>query len=224
MRNLSIFTLALFAFGLFMVPSTFAGEHKAGEQGQKYSTEKQQQQKYSTQGQKQKSQQQKYAGKFQQQKGSLITVDHLIGAEIQNQNNKTLGEIDQVLLDIKTGQAGYVTVSGGGLLGVGVEKYIVPFNALQTQMPAGEFAEAGERELREMVFTLKTQKDQLKEFEGDIETALTGDEMTEINEYYGVSPYWEEGSFDDEGLDEEINEGLGEEGLMEEENTREKKY
>ncbi len=183
MRKLSILTVILFALGLFMVPATFATDDKASSKDKQYGqSEYQKDQKKQSQAQQ-----------FQQQKQDLLLVDHLIGTEIQNQQGEKIGEIDSVLVDVEKGKVGFVTVSGGGVLGVGEEQYIVPFNALQKKMPQGEQAQEGERQLRQVVFTLNKQKDQLKEVpQGDIEEALTQDQSRQIHEHYGVSPYWEE--------------------------------
>ncbi len=190
MKKLSIFTVILFALGLFMVPATFATgdktESKDKQHGQGAYQQDQNKQSHSQGQQAQQGQQ------FQQQKQNLLLVDHLIGTEIQDQQGEKIGEIEKVLVDVDKGQVGFVTVAVGGVLGVGEDKYIVPFNALQKKMPQGEEAREGERQLHKVVFTLNTQKDQLKEIpQGDIEEALTQGQSREIHEHYGVSPYWE---------------------------------
>lgn len=134
------------------------------------------------------------AQKLQQQKQNLVLVDNLIGSEIQDQKGEKIGDIDRVLVDVENGQIGFVTLSSGGVLGVGDDKYIVPFNALQKKMPQGKEAQVGDRQLNKVVFTLNKQKDQLKKVpEGDIEQALTQEDQSRgIHEHYGVSPYWED--------------------------------
>ena len=64
-------------------------------------------------------------------------------------------------------------------------------------MPQGKDAkeaQVGERQQREVVFTLNRQKGQLKVVpEGDIEEALTQEGQSRgIHEHYGVSPHWEQ--------------------------------
>jgi sporulation protein YlmC with PRC-barrel domain len=112
---------------------------------------------------------------------NMLMVDNLIGADVQNQRGEKIGEIDKVLIDVPTGQVGYVLLSGGGMFGVGTDRYVVPFNALQVSSSDA--------------FTLQMTRDQLmKAPAGDIETALNQDQGRQIHQYYGVSPYWEERS------------------------------
>ncbi len=186
MKKLSIFTTLLFALGLYMVPAVFATGSSADSKDKQYGQgEYQKDQKGQTQAQQgQKGQ------TFQQQKQSLVLVEHLNGTEVQNRQGENIGEIDKVLVDVKSGQIGFVTLKSGGVLGMGEERYIVPFNALQndtTQRTEGALG------MSQMRFTLNKSKDQLKKVpEGDIEEALTQDQSRGIHEHYGVSPYWED--------------------------------
>lgn len=179
MKKLGIFTTLLFALGLYMVPATFAAGTTADSKDKQYGQADQMNQKGQTQAQQ--------GQKFQQQKKNLLLVENLTGSEIQDQQGEKIGDIDRVLVDVKNGKVGFVTVASGGLLGVGEDKYIVPFNALQMKMPQGQ-AQVDER----VVFTLNMKKDQLKEVpQGDIEQVLTREDQSRgIFEHYGVSPYW----------------------------------
>lgn len=189
MKKLSILTTILFALGLYLVPVTFAAGGTDSKDKQYGQSEYQKDQKGQAQAQQDKQGQQ--GKQFQQEKQSLVLIDKLSGAEVQNQQGENIGEIDRVLVDVKTGQVGFVTLTSGGVLGVGDDKYIVPFNALQKDMSQGTEAQLGDRQLR---FTLNKQKDQLKEVpQGDIEEALTQEDQSRgIFEHYGVSPYWED--------------------------------
>lgn len=178
MKKIIVF-VSIFAFSLFLVSATFATETKQHSQ-EKYGK---------SQGQEQSQQTQKMSAKNLQEK-NLMLVDHLIGTNVMNQKNEQVGEIDKVLVDPQQGKIGYVIVSGGGVLGVGDEKYIVPFNALQKQMSDEQILE-GDRKEHKITFTVN--QDKLKAVpKGDIETALTQEEMNEINEFYGVAPFWED--------------------------------
>lgn len=183
MKKLSIFTTVLFALGLCIAPATFAAGNSTGSKDKQYGQDQYQKD--------QKGQSQAQPGqKFQQQKQNLVLVDNLIGSEIQDQQGEKIGDIDRILVDVNNGRVGFVTIASGGLLGVGEDKYIVPFNALKRKMSQGSQTQMGDREV---VFTLNKQKDQLKEVpQGDIEEALTQEDQSRgIHEYYGVAPYWE---------------------------------
>jgi sporulation protein YlmC with PRC-barrel domain len=206
MKRLSIFTIILFALGLYMVPATFAGgpysESKDKQPGQgEYQTDQNRpaQTQLGIQGQQAQQSQQ-----LQQQRQNLLLVDNLIGTEIQNQQGEKIGQIDSVLVDVENGRIGFVTMTSGGVFGMGQDKYIVPFNALQKKMPQGTQAQVSERQQRQVVFTLNKEKDQLKAVpEGDIEEVLTRQNQSrEIHEHYGVSPYWEEGQLQQQRQDD----------------------
>ncbi|KIH77202.1 Sporulation protein YlmC, PRC-barrel domain family [Geoalkalibacter ferrihydriticus] len=223
MKRLTFFTVVLFAFGLYMVPATFAtgaatdskdkqsgqSEYQKDQPDQSRSLGAQQGLSSPTQQERQTfpgqlheqdhrtqpgqpGQQAQQTQKFQQQ--NLMLVDNLIGTEVQNQQGENIGEIDSVLVDTNSGRIGFVTLKSGGVLGMGEDKYIVPFNALQKKMPVGTEARTGISQQRQVVFTLDKQKEQLKAVpEGDIEEFLTQESQVRgINEHYGVSPYWEQ--------------------------------
>ncbi|MFN2355857.1 MAG: PRC-barrel domain-containing protein [Desulfopila sp.] len=208
MKRLSIFTIILFAFGLYLVPASFAtgaatDSKQSGQsdyhKDQTGLSSPSQQEKQTFPGQPHEQDRQRQSGQLgqvgqQSQQQNLMLGNNLIGTEVQNQKGEQIGEIDKVLVDVDSGRIGFVTMKSGGIFGMGEETYIVPFNALQNKMPQGTQTQAGERQLHEVVFTLDKQKDQLKMVpEGDIEEALTQDQSRGIHEHYGVSPYWEDG-------------------------------
>lgn len=187
MKKLNIFTIILFAFGLYMVPATFAsGPASASQDMRSGKGEYQSDQKRSDQAQQ---------GQEFQQGQNLLLVNNLSGTEIQNQQGIKIGEIDAVLVDVENGRIGFVTMTSGGVFGVGEEKYIVPFNALQKKMSQGNEGLVGAGQQGKLVFTLNNQQEQLKAVpEGDIEEAMTREGQSRgIHEHYGVAPYWEDG-------------------------------
>ncbi len=186
MKKLSIITIFMFALGLYVVPATFATGTDSKDKKDKQTGQGQFQKDQIGQPKAQQGQKGQQLG---QQKQNLLLVSHLIGSEIQNQQGEKIGDIDRVLVDLNNGQIGFVTVASGGVLGIGEDKYIVPFNALQKKMTEGN-AMGGDRKV---VFTLNKKIDQLKEVPGgDIEEALTVESQSRgIHEHYGVSPYWE---------------------------------
>lgn len=60
-----------------------------------------------------------------------LRADELTGADVRNPANETLGEIDDVVLDPRTGGVSYVVISRGGFLGLGEKQALVPWSALQ---------------------------------------------------------------------------------------------
>lgn len=111
---------------------------------------------------------------------SIQAADDLKNFTVQDTQGEKIGKVSQVLVDLDSGRIGYAVVSSGGFLGMGGQKYIVPFNALKS-------AEKGQ------TLTLDVQKDKLQQApKGDMEQVMTRDSGREIHQFYGVSPYWEE--------------------------------
>lgn len=196
MRKFSLITAIMFAFGLFMVPTAFATSDKSMDD-KKQSQSQQQHNKM-----KQNSQN---GQQFQKQAKNLMQVDHLIGTNVMNQDQKQIGEIDRVLVDIEKGKVAYVVISGGGILGVGDNLYIVPFNALKREPGAGEQF-VTDRKIEQTAFSIDMKQEKLKNVpDGDLEEALNQrSKGEEIHKYYDVTPYWEDSESNYERKDREM--------------------
>jgi sporulation protein YlmC with PRC-barrel domain len=66
----------------------------------------------------------------------LHEAKHIIGTRIKNAEGKDLGEIDQLLIDPKSGKVSHVVIGLGGLAGVGEKKVVVPWSDLVFAPPA----------------------------------------------------------------------------------------
>ncbi|KIH76003.1 PRC-barrel domain-containing protein [Geoalkalibacter ferrihydriticus] len=124
---------------------------------------------------------------------TLLMADDLVGSEVLDRNNEKIGEIDKLLVDLQQGKIGYVVMKSGGILGVGTDRYVVPFNAFEGR------AQITDQMIGEKVsLTLNRSKDQLRAIpENDIQAVLSDrTQGAEIHQFYGVSPYWE----DDRGM------------------------
>ena len=80
--------------------------------------------------------------------GTAVDTKKLIGRNIRNANQDTVGEIDSVLID-NAGNVRYVVVGVGGFLGIGEKEVALPWSALS-------ITENGEK------VTANLTKDQLK--------------------------------------------------------------
>lgn len=67
---------------------------------------------------------------------SIVEASEIIGSEIQNAEDNSLGSIDDLLVDRGTGRISHIVVHSGDILGMGGEKVAVPFEAF-----AYDFAE-----------------------------------------------------------------------------------
>jgi len=59
---------------------------------------------------------------------SLLS-SHVEGLKVRDGNGKSVGEIDQLIID-RSGRITYVVVGTGGVLGFGQKRYIVPWSAV----------------------------------------------------------------------------------------------
>ncbi|WP_051329155.1 PRC-barrel domain-containing protein [Geminicoccus roseus] len=65
------------------------------------------------------------------QLGSSVRIDDVIGSDIRNHEDDSLGEVDDVVVDPQSGQIRYAVVAEGGFLGIGQDHVIVPWNQLR---------------------------------------------------------------------------------------------
>ncbi|MFB3819733.1 MAG: PRC-barrel domain-containing protein [Candidatus Methylomirabilales bacterium] len=63
--------------------------------------------------------------------GDLIRASQFIGKEVRNQENERLGTVDELVLDVRSGQAAYVVLAQGGVLGIGEKLFAIPLQAFQ---------------------------------------------------------------------------------------------
>ena len=60
----------------------------------------------------------------------LMGAHTLIGNDVSNQNEEDLGDIKEIMLDMRGGQVAYAVLSFGGFLGMGERLFAVPWSAL----------------------------------------------------------------------------------------------
>jgi len=68
------------------------------------------------------------------QSQNLIEARDIIGMHIRNELDKTVGTVENFLIDPKTGKVSQVVVGLGGVLGVGEKKVAVPWSDLKVAM------------------------------------------------------------------------------------------
>lgn len=61
----------------------------------------------------------------------LMGADTLVGNAVYNQKAENLGDIKEIMLDMRSGRIGYAVLSFGGFLGLGEKLFAVPWNALK---------------------------------------------------------------------------------------------
>lgn len=76
-----------------------------------------------------------------------LTASSIIGDKVYNLQDEHLGDIKDVMLDIRNGHIAYYIVEFGGFLGIGEKFFAIPFRLLQVdpEKKAYRFNETKER-------------------------------------------------------------------------------
>jgi sporulation protein YlmC with PRC-barrel domain len=62
---------------------------------------------------------------------SLMGADTLIGENVVNAQGLSLGDIKEIMLDMRSGQVAYAVLAFGGFFGLGEKLFAVPWQAMQ---------------------------------------------------------------------------------------------
>ena len=60
----------------------------------------------------------------------LMGADTLMGNDVFNDQGEDLGDIKEIMLDVRAGRISYAVLSYGGLMGIGDKLFAVPWEAL----------------------------------------------------------------------------------------------
>jgi len=69
----------------------------------------------------------------------LMGADTLVGNDVYNHKGEDLGDIKEIMLDMRTGTVSYAVLSFGGFLGMGEKLFAVPWNALTLDTASKRF-------------------------------------------------------------------------------------
>lgn len=113
----------------------------------------------------------------------LMGADTLVGNDVYNRDAQDLGDIKEIMLDMRTGRVSYAVLSFGGFLGMGEKLFAVPWDALKL-------------DTENKRFVLDVDKTRLKGAPGfdknhwpDMADATWAES---IHAYYGTKPYAEQ--------------------------------
>lgn len=59
---------------------------------------------------------------------NIVNADEVIGVDVQNSQNESLGKVEAIMLDKLSGQVAYVVLSYGGFLGMGDKLFALPWD------------------------------------------------------------------------------------------------
>lgn len=113
----------------------------------------------------------------------LMGANTLVGNDVYNHQGEDLGDIKEIMLDMRSGKVGYAVLSFGGFFGMGEKLFAVPWNALKL-------------DTKNKRFELNVDKDRLKGapgFDKDKWPNMADQSWEkEIHSYYGTKPYSDE--------------------------------
>ena len=113
----------------------------------------------------------------------LMGADTLVGNDVYNHKGDDLGDIKEIMLDMRTGRVSYAVLSFGGFLGMGEKLFAVPWSALTLDT-------ANKR------FVLNVEKDSLERapgFDKDKWPDMADQSWAmQIHSFYGTQPYSDE--------------------------------
>jgi sporulation protein YlmC with PRC-barrel domain len=112
----------------------------------------------------------------------VVRATTLRGMDVENAQGETLGEIEDLMIDMQDGRIAYAGLAYGGWLGLGENLAAVPWQALKLNLAEGNS-------------TLNMDKDKLRaapHFAKD-KWPLTVDRkwLADVYAYYGARPYWQ---------------------------------
>lgn len=110
----------------------------------------------------------------------LMGANTLVGNDVYNTQLEDLGDIKDIMLDMRTGRVAYAVVSFGGFLGMGEKLFAVPWQALKL-------------DTENKRFTLDADKNRLESapgFDKDNWPNMADSTWQQgIHDYYGTKPY-----------------------------------
>jgi sporulation protein YlmC with PRC-barrel domain len=108
---------------------------------------------------------------------ALMGADTLIGNNVYNTADESLGTIKELMIEMSTGKIAYAVLSYGGFLGMGDRLFAVPWQALTL-------------DTQNKRFSLNASKDQLKNapgFDKDHWPAMADTSWaSDVHKFYGV--------------------------------------
>jgi hypothetical protein len=112
---------------------------------------------------------------------SLISAGKVQGTAVYNTQGASLGEVEDVMIDKRSGKIAYAVMSFGGFLGLGNDYHPLPWNTLKYDTRQGGY----------VVGLTRQQLEGAPRFGRD-ETPAWGDRTFEqrIHDYYKAPPYW----------------------------------
>ena len=112
----------------------------------------------------------------------MMSANELTKDKVKNLVGETLGEIEDLMIDMETGRACYAVLKFGGKLGIGNKLFAIPWQALTRDPDTNEFLLDVKKE------TLQNAPGFDKDKWPDMSDQRWG---AGVHTHYGVTPYWQ---------------------------------
>ncbi len=110
----------------------------------------------------------------------LMGAETLVGNDVYNHKEEEIGEIKEIMLNMRSGRVEYAVLSFGGFLGMGEKFFAIPWNALTL-------------DTKNKRFVINVEKDLLKDapgFDKDKWPDMADQAWAkQIHSYYGTQPH-----------------------------------
>lgn len=107
---------------------------------------------------------------------SVISSDKVNGTVVYNPNGEKLGSIDHLMIDKLSGQVRYAVMEFGGFLGIGTDRYPLPWNSMKYDTGLEGY----------VVSLSKEQLENAPRYAQDAYPEYTEDYGRKVYDYYGV--------------------------------------
>ena len=108
---------------------------------------------------------------------NVISSERVEGTTVYNQSGDKLGSIDDLMIDKMSGQVRYAVLEFGGFLGIGTDRYPLPWNMLKYDMSMDGYVVPLDKNVLEGA--PRYAQEQVPDY--------TTDYSRRVNDYYGVT-------------------------------------
>ena len=110
----------------------------------------------------------------------VISSDRVEGTAVYNNAGDNLGSIDDLMIDKRSGQVRYAVLEFGGFLGIGTDRYPLPWDLLKYDVSKEGY----------VVPLDKEKLDGAPRYPHDEMPPYTSDFGRRVNGYYGIDPWY----------------------------------
>jgi len=112
----------------------------------------------------------------------VMAASTLTRDKVMNHAGETLGDLDEIMIDVPRGRVAYAVLSAGGFLGMGEKLFAIPWSALSLDTD-------------NKCFILDIDRDRLMNApgfdRGHWPSEADQDWSTQVHSYYNARPYWD---------------------------------